>query len=179
MQATSPGLGQGSDFTIRLPRPVVVERRATGSNKPPSAPILAGPRGKVVVADDNRDAADSLKLLLELSGYDTFVAYNGQQALDFGAREQPSAFILDVGMPDMTGYEVARRIRQHAWGRSALLVAVTGWGQDDDKERAKAAGFDHHFTKPVNPEAVEQVLVASLRMRPPLMSHAAGGYPQP
>jgi signal transduction histidine kinase/CheY-like chemotaxis protein len=179
VQATSPGLGQGSDFTIRLPRPVVVERRATGSNKPPSAAILAGPRGKVVVADDNRDAADSLKLLLELSGYDTFVAYNGQQALDFGAREQPSAFILDVGMPDMTGYEVARRIRQHAWGRSALLVAVTGWGQDDDKERAKAAGFDHHFTKPVNPEAVEQVLVASLRMRPPLMSHAAGGYPQP
>ena len=180
VQATSPGLGQGSEFTIRLPRPVVVERRATGSNKPPSpAAVLAGPRGKVVVADDNRDAADSLKLLLELSGYDTFVAYNGQQALDFGARERPSAFILDVGMPDMTGYEVARRIRQHAWGRSALLVAVTGWGQDDDKERAKAAGFDHHFTKPVNPEAVEQVLVASLKMRPPLMSHAAGGYPQP
>ena len=180
VQATSPGLGQGSDFTIRLPRPVVVERRATGSNKPPSpAAVLAGPRGKVVVADDNRDAADSLKLLLELSGYDTFVAYNGQQALDFGARERPSAFILDVGMPDMTGYEVARRIRQHAWGRSALLVAVTGWGQDDDKERAKAAGFDHNFTKPVNPEAVEQVLVASLKMRPPLMSHAAGGYPQP
>jgi CheY-like chemotaxis protein len=82
-------------------------------------------------------------------------------------------------MPDMTGYEVARRIRQQAWGRSALLVAVTGWGQDDDKERAKAAGFDHHFTKPVNPEAVEQVLVASLKMRPPLMSHATGGYPLP
>jgi CheY-like chemotaxis protein len=82
-------------------------------------------------------------------------------------------------MPDLTGYEVARRIRQEAWGRNALLVAVTGWGQDDDKERAKAAGFDHHFTKPVNPASVEQVLVASLKMRPPLMSHAAGGYPLP
>jgi signal transduction histidine kinase/ActR/RegA family two-component response regulator len=179
VQATSPGLGQGSEFTIRLPRGVVVERRAAGSNKPPSPVALAGPRGKVVIADDNRDAADSLKLLLELSGYDTFVAYNGQEALDFGARERPSAFILDVGMPDMTGYEVARRIRQQAWGRNALLVAVTGWGQDDDKERAKAAGFDHHFTKPVNTEAVEQVLVASLKMRPPLMSHAAGGYSLP
>jgi signal transduction histidine kinase/ActR/RegA family two-component response regulator len=178
VQATSPGLGRGSEFTIRLPRPLVVERRAVGSSKPVPA-AQAGPRGKVIVADDNRDAADSLKLLLELSGYDTFVAYNGQQALDFGARERPSAFILDVGMPDMTGYEVARRIRQQAWGRSALLVAVTGWGQDDDKERAKAAGFDHHFTKPVNPEAVEQVLVASLKMRPPLMTHAAGGYPRP
>jgi two-component system, sensor histidine kinase len=171
VQATSPGLGQGSEFTIRLPRSVVVERRATGSHKP-SPVAVVGPRGKVVVADDNRDAADSLKLLLELSGYDTFVAYDGQQALDVGARERPSAFILDVGMPDMTGYEVARRIRQQAWGRSALLVAVTGWGQDDDKERAKAAGFDHHFTKPVNPEAVEQVLVASLKMRPPRMSPA-------
>jgi signal transduction histidine kinase/ActR/RegA family two-component response regulator len=179
VQATSRGLGQGSEFTLRLPRSVVVERRASGSNKPGSPVALAGPRGKVVVADDNRDAADSLKVLLELSGYDTFVAYNGQQALDLGARELPSAFILDVGMPDMTGYEVARRIRQQAWGRSALLVAVTGWGQDDDKERAKAAGFDHHFTKPVSPEAVEQVLVASLKMRPPLMSHAAGGYPLP
>jgi signal transduction histidine kinase/ActR/RegA family two-component response regulator len=159
VQATSPGLGRGSEFTIRLPRSVVVERRAKGSDKSASAEALAGPRCKVVVADDNRDAADSLKLLLELSGYDTFVAYNGQQALDFGARERPTAFILDVGMPDMTGYEVARRIRQQAWGRSALLVAVTGWGQDDDKERAKAAGFDHHFTKPVNPEQVEGVLV--------------------
>jgi CheY-like chemotaxis protein len=140
---------------------------------------LSGPRGKVVIADDNRDAADSLKLLLELSGYDTFVAYNGQEALDFGFRERPNAFILDVGMPDMTGYEVARRIRQQAWGRNALLVAVTGWGQDDDKERAKAAGFDHHFTKPVNPASVEQVLVASLKVRPQLMSHAAGGYSRP
>ena len=92
-----------------------------GVHKPPSPVALAGPRGKVVIADDNRDAADSLKLLLELSGYDTFVAYNGQEALDFGARERPEAFILDVGMPDMTGYEVARRIRQQAWGRSALL----------------------------------------------------------
>jgi two-component system, sensor histidine kinase len=159
VQAMSAGLGQGSEFTMHLPRSVVVERRAAGSSKPASTEALVSPRYKVVVADDNRDAADSLKLLLELAGYDTFVAYDGQQALDFGARERPTAFILDVGMPDMTGYEVARRIRQQAWGRSALLVAVTGWGQDDDKERAKAAGFDHHFTKPVNPEQVEGVLV--------------------
>jgi len=179
VQATSPGLGQGSEFTIRLPRAVVVERHALGSHQPSSPVALAGPRGKVVIADDNRDAADSLKVLLELSGYDAFVAYDGQQALDLGTRELPRAFILDVGMPDMTGYEVARRIRQQAWGRNALLVAVTGWGQDDDKERAKAAGFDHHFTKPVDPQAVEQVLVASLKMRPPLMARAAGGYPQP
>src|SRR5262249_4336648 len=179
VQATSPGLGHGSEFVIRLPRNVVVARRSQAADAPASTVSRTGPRGKVVIADDNRDAADSLKLLLELSGYDTFVAYNGQQALDIGTRERPSAFILDVGMPDMTGYEVARRIRQQAWGRSALLVAVTGWGQDDDKERAKAAGFDRHLTKPVNPEAVEQVLVSHLQAVPPVISHAAGGYPRP
>jgi DNA-binding response OmpR family regulator len=132
-----------------------------------------------VIADDNRDAADSLKLLLELSGHDTFVAYNGQQALDLGARERPRAFVLDVGMPDMTGYDVARRIRQQAWGRGALLLAVTGWGQDDDKAKAKAAGFDYHFTKPVNPEQVEAALAAFLKTHSPLTSHAVGGYPRP
>jgi CheY-like chemotaxis protein len=179
VQATSPGLGKGSEFAIRLPSWVVVQRRAADSAEVSSAARLAGPRGKVLVADDNRDAADSLKLLLELAGYDTLVAYNGGEALEIGARERPSAFILDVGMPDMTGYEAARRIRQQAWGRSALLVAVTGWGQDDDKERAKAAGFDHHFTKPVNPEAVEQVLVRFLEARAPLTSHAADGCLRP
>ncbi len=158
VQATSPGLGQGSEFTIHLPRSAVVERRAAAASEPAPA-SMPRPGGKVVIADDNRDAADSLKLLLELSGFETFVAYSGQQALDVGEREQADAFILDVGMPEMSGYEAARRIRREAWGHGALLVAVTGWGQDDDKARARAAGFDHHFTKPVNPAAVEQVLV--------------------
>jgi two-component system CheB/CheR fusion protein len=163
VQATSGGLGQGSEFTIRLPRSVVVERRTTGFGAADVAAAPSGPRCKVVVADDNRDAADSLKLLLELSGHNAFVAYNGQQAIDLGARERPHAFVLDVGMPDLTGYEVARRIRQQAWGRGALLLAVTGWGQDDDKAKAKAAGFDYHFTKPVNPDQVEEALAGFLR----------------
>jgi signal transduction histidine kinase/ActR/RegA family two-component response regulator len=178
VEATSAGLGQGSEFTVRLPRSIVVERRAVDTGKSTMQMSLPGPRGKVVIADDNRDAADSLRLLLELAGYDTYVAYNGQEALDFGASERPGAFILDVGMPDMTGYEVARRVRQQAWGRAALLVAVTGWGQDDDKQKAKVAGFDHHFTKPVNPDAVEEVLVAHFRNRAVPTSHAAGGYPR-
>jgi signal transduction histidine kinase/ActR/RegA family two-component response regulator len=170
VEAASPGLGLGSEFNIKLPRSVLVERGGVHDEKSAVATLLAGPRGKIVIADDNRDAADSLKLLLELAGYETFVAYNGQQALDLGAQERPSVFILDVGMPDMTGYDVARRLRQQAWGRTVLLVAVTGWGQDDDKQRARAAGFDHHFTKPVNPEAVEQVLVSHLRRRLPPQS---------
>jgi two-component system, sensor histidine kinase len=173
VQATSGGLGQGSEFTIRLPRSVVVERRTTGFGAADVAAAPSGPRCKVVVADDNRDAADSLKLLLELSGHNAFVAYNGQQAIDLGARERPHAFVLDVGMPDLTGYEVARRIRQQAWGRGALLLAVTGWGQDDDKAKAKAAGFDYHFTKPVNPDQVEEALAGFLRSNSGVVSQGA------
>jgi CheY-like chemotaxis protein len=175
VEAASAGLSQGSEFTIRLPRSVLVERRAAAVDAAPTVIAPIGPRCKVIIADDNRDAADSLKMLLELSGYDTFVAYNGQEALEAGAHERPSAFILDVGMPDMTGYEVARRIRQQAWGRHALLVAVTGWGQHDDKEKAKAAGFDEHFTKPVAPEQVEAVLVAFLKKKGSVVEVAEGG----
>jgi signal transduction histidine kinase/ActR/RegA family two-component response regulator len=175
VEATSNGPGRGSEFTIRLPRSVVVERRADAADDTPVFVEPVGPRCKVVVADDNRDAADSLTMLLELSGYETFVAYNGQEALDLGTRERPGVFILDVGMPDMTGYEAARRIRQQAWGRRALLVAVTGWGQHDDKEKAKAAGFDEHFTKPVSPEQVEEVLAAFLRNPRPVEASDSGG----
>jgi signal transduction histidine kinase/ActR/RegA family two-component response regulator len=177
VQAASAGLGQGSEFTIRLPRQVVVEPQDDSAGVHEAVSVPSGLYCKIVVADDNRDAADSLKMLLELAGHEVFVAYNGQQALDLGARERPQAFVLDVGMPDLTGYEVARRIRQQAWGRGVLLLAVTGWGQDDDKEQAKAAGFDFHFTKPVNPQEVEERVAAFLTLR--ATSRATGGYPRP
>jgi two-component system, sensor histidine kinase len=179
VQATSAGLGKGSEFTIRLPRSVVVEPDVVAPGVAEVVPVTHGPRCRIVVADDNRDAADSLKMLLEFAGHEVFVAYNGQQALDLGARERPQVFVLDVGMPDLTGYEVARRIRQQAWGRNVLLLAVTGWGQDDDKVKAKAAGFDFHFTKPVNPEQVEERVAAYLRAPRPVTSHAVGDYPRP
>ncbi|MBS0418474.1 MAG: response regulator [Proteobacteria bacterium] len=179
VQATSTGLGQGSEFTIRLPSSVVVGPRSRSVQEPEAVPVAGGHRCRIVVADDNRDAADSLQVLLELAGHDVAVAYNGQEALDLGSRQRPSVFVLDVGMPDMTGYEVARRIRQQAWGRGVLLLAVTGWGQDDDKEKAKAAGFDHHFTKPVNPDEVEERVAAFLRASAAVTSHAVGGYPRP
>jgi two-component system, sensor histidine kinase len=165
VQASSAGLGQGSEFTIRLPRAVIVEPAPSDIRVQEAAPVTSGLRCKIVVADDNRDAADSLKLLLEFAGHEVFVAYNGSQALDLGVRERPQVFVLDVGMPDLTGHEVARRIRQQAWGRGVLLLAVTGWGQDDDKEKAKAAGFDFHFTKPVNPEEVQERVAAFIKAR--------------
>ena len=115
-------------------------------------------RCTVLIADDNRDAAESLALVLQSSGYVTHLAHTGREALALAQRERPDALVLDIGMPEMTGYELARHIRREAWGKHALLLAVTGWGQRDDKERAAAAGFDHHLTKPVATEVLEQLL---------------------
>jgi CheY-like chemotaxis protein len=114
----------------------------------------------VLVVDDNRDAADSCAMMLELSGHRVETAYNGTRALQIGESFHPHVVLLDIGLPDINGYEVARRIRDSAWGAELPLVAVTGWGKDEDRERAYAAGFDHHLTKPVVPDAVESVVSA-------------------
>ena len=158
VEAASEGPGRGSTFTIHLPRSLALPGRpAVGAT---TAPLSAtgAPRCSVLVADDNRDAADSLAQLLEASGHVTHVAYSGRQALDIALRERPDACILDIGMPEMTGYEVAERIRGATSGRQVMLIAVTGWGQQEDKLKAQAAGFDHHLTKPVEPGAVQMLL---------------------
>jgi two-component system, chemotaxis family, CheB/CheR fusion protein len=114
------------------------------------------------VADDNRDAAESLALVLRFSGYEVSIAFSGTEALEIAKRDRPRAAIIDIGMPGMSGHEVARRMRLEAWGRNAALIALTGWGQEQDKQAAKAAGFDEHLTKPVDPDDVERVLDALL-----------------
>jgi CheY-like chemotaxis protein len=115
-------------------------------------------RGRILVADDNRDAAESLALVLRFSGYEVSIAFGGVEALEIAQRDRPRAAIIDIGMPGMSGHEVARRMRLEAWGRNAVLIALTGWGQDQDKQAAIAAGFNAHLTKPVDPDAVEGVL---------------------
>ena len=119
-------------------------------------------REPVLVVDDNRDAAESLGMVLSFSGYDVSIAFNGAAALELGSRNRPRAAIIDIGMPGMSGHEVARRMRLEAWGRNAVLIALTGWGQDEDKQAARASGFDHHLTKPVDPEALGTVLAKLL-----------------
>lgn len=114
---------------------------------------------KVLVADDNCDAAMSLGMILELSNHEVLLAHNGEEALNLARKSLPEAMILDIGMPGITGDQVAREIRREPWGANVLMVAVTGWGQPEDKERASAAGFDHHLTKPVDPDRMEQLLV--------------------
>lgn len=118
---------------------------------------------RVLVVDDNADSAESLSLLLELMGHTVCTAHDGEQALAEAEGFRPDLVLMDIGMPRMDGYEAARRLRQEAWGQSVVLVALTGWGQDEDKRRCEAAGFDHHLIKPVDPAALEALLTQPAR----------------
>ncbi|MEP7314936.1 MAG: ATP-binding protein [Pseudomonadota bacterium] len=159
VSASSQGLGRGSEFVIRLPVDAVLIKDSvqTAVGAAP-APHRAGARCRIVVADDNRDAAAALSRILAASGHAVATAFSGAEALAVCERERPQAVILDIGMPDMTGYEVAQAIRAADWGRTVLLLAITGWGHEEDKARARAAGFDHHLTKPAEPEEIERLI---------------------
>lgn len=165
VEAHSAGAGKGSEFIITLPASTLLAATAESDVAPEVRPGHAASGCRVLVADDNRDAADSLRAVLRLGGHDVCVAYSGEEALALGATHQPEVAILDIGMPDMDGYETARRVREAPWGRDALLVALTGWGQEADKRRARAAGFDLHYTKPVAIEEVERLLGAERERR--------------
>jgi CheY-like chemotaxis protein len=110
---------------------------------------LTESRPKVLVVDDNEDAADSLATLLDVMGYSVRIAYDGPEAIEAADEFQPEVALLDIGLPRLSGYDIARHVRQKR-GREVLLVAITGWGQEDDRRKAREAGFDHHFTKPAD-----------------------------
>src|SRR5262249_11514831 len=128
----------------------------------PEAPVtrqVARARQRRILAvDDNRDAADSLTLMLRIMGHETRTAYDGLEAVQAAAIFKPEVILLDIGLPKMNGYEAARHIRQQPWGKDVVLLAITGWGQEEDKRRALEAGFDHHLTKPVEGAALERLL---------------------
>jgi PAS domain S-box-containing protein len=154
--ASSAGLGQGTEFKIRLPESCIATERdidPAESNAGPAA-VNSPVRLRVLIADDNVDAADSLAELLRLEGYDVYVAYDGAEAIATSARVEPDVALLDVGMPRASGLEVVRAIRQQPRGQHATLIAVTGWGQEKDRQVALEAGFDHHLTKPMLPEDI-------------------------
>jgi PAS domain S-box-containing protein len=154
IEARSAGPGKGSEFIVRLPR-----RTVAGSLAPTTATAPAqGHKQRVLIADDNRDAADSISMLLQMAGHEVTVAYDGQQALESIETLRPEVALLDIGMPGLDGFEVARRVRLDARITNTLLIAVTGWGQASDKARALAAGFDLHFTKPVEPATLIELL---------------------
>ena len=155
IEAKSAGLGRGSEFTIVLPRSIVVPTPPVHAEElEPNSPD----QQRMLVADDNVDGAESLRLLLTLIGHDVVVAHDGEAALQMANRVRPTVAVLDIGMPGLNGYEVARRIRREAWGGQMTLIALTGWGQENDKNRAREAGFDHHLTKPITLEQLRKLL---------------------
>ncbi|HUP23101.1 MAG TPA: PAS domain S-box protein [Thermoanaerobaculia bacterium] len=155
VEARSEGIGRGSEFVVRLP-----VARSPIAEVPEEArqPAAAARPRRILVVDDNRDSATSLAELLGLLGHQTETAHDGLEALAAAARFRPDVILLDLGMPRLDGYEAARRIRSEPWGRDVLLVAVTGWGQDSDRERSQQAGFDLHLVKPVDLAKLESLL---------------------
>jgi CheY-like chemotaxis protein len=152
IEAFSLGPGHGSEFTVRIPCGALRSAEMPGEALRPAA--RSGSRRRLLVADDNADAADTLAALLQLEGHEVYVAYDGREALEQFQRHAPEAAFLDVGMPRMSGYEVARAIRGLPTGQEVVMVAVTGWGQTGDRNAAFDAGFDHHVTKPVDPSKI-------------------------
>jgi len=122
-----------------------------------SANAPAAPAKRVLVVDDNADAADSLAMLLQVRGDEVRIAYDGEEALVAEEDFRPGIVLLDIGMPKLSGYDVARRLRELR-GNALFIVAITGWGQEEDRQRAREAGFDHHFTKPVDYAALLEVI---------------------
>jgi CheY-like chemotaxis protein len=151
LQARSDGAGQGAEFTVALPLPPQAAAAAgSGDAQAPASARDAARRRRVLIADDNADALATMAMLLEMEGHEVHTAGDGEQAVAQAEAVRPDIAILDIGMPRLSGHEVAARIRSAEWGRGMLLIALTGWGQAHDQERARAAGFDHHCTKPVD-----------------------------
>jgi signal transduction histidine kinase/CheY-like chemotaxis protein len=159
IEARSAGPGQGSEFAVRLP----LAAPSMNAAQPAASAALADSREnfRVLIADDNRDAADSLALLLSLAGHEVRVAHNGPVALQLAQTFLPNAAVLDIGMPGLDGYDVAQGLRQAAWGADICLIALTGRGRDSDRERGAAAGFNHYLVKPVDPEALQSMIASS------------------
>ncbi len=144
--ARSEGEGKGSEFIVRLPLSTQsIQKKSTAEKW-----VNSTNSKRILVVDDNADAAESLALLLELTGHITRIAADGATGVALAEEFRPEVILLDIGLPDINGYEVAQRIRQQAWGRKIVLIAATGWGQEKDKETAKNSGLDHHLTKPID-----------------------------
>jgi PAS domain S-box-containing protein len=160
VEAASEGPGRGSTFTVRLPVREEVAPLAADGDADRAAP--AARTRRVLVVDDNRGAADSLAVILRLDGHEVAIAYDGRTALVESERLQPEVVLLDIGMPGMNGYEVARAVRAREWGTRVYLVALTGLGTSEDRERAQEAGFDTHLVKPVDLDALTALLTGPL-----------------
>ncbi|MGZ3181448.1 MAG: ATP-binding protein [Telluria sp.] len=155
VSARSEGLGQGCTFTVRLPHARSAAFQLSAQSPEPE---FRSSRRSILLADDNRDLVEMLSQFLEMQGHDVVKARDGEEALALARTVRPDVAIVDIGMPRLNGYELAQRIRQEPWGADMLLVAATGWGQDDDKGKATSCGFNRHLTKPFGLDTLEAIL---------------------
>ncbi|QDU31679.1 Autoinducer 2 sensor kinase/phosphatase LuxQ [Anatilimnocola aggregata] len=153
VEVLSEGLGQGSEFIVRLP--VSVGASVEPTNR---AEIPSGPRRRILVVDDNKDAAATLTMMLKIMGHDVRTAHGGEAAVATAEEFRPNLVLMDLGMPKVDGYEAARRIRTHTWGQNIFLVALTGWGAERDRQRTQEVGFDRHLVKPVDMDVLTGML---------------------
>ncbi len=159
VEAKSDGIGKGSEFTVHLPL-IVPSASEPPSSRSEVEGTAAAAKCRVLIADDARDGADSLAVILAMKGHETHTAYDGEEAMTAAARLRPDVVILDIRMPKCNGYEACRWIRKQAWGKTMVLIALSGWGTEDDRRRTEEAGFDHHLVKPVAPDVLFALIVS-------------------
>jgi len=153
IEARSAGEGEGSEFIVRLP--VITKPSGAAQTGPAAEP---SPQRRILIVDDNRDAADSLAMLMEITGNTTYVAHDGIEAIEEIEKHRPEVVLLDIGLPGLTGHEVCRRVRQQPWGKNIVMIALTGWGQEDDRRKSEEAGFNGHLVKPVDYDKLLELL---------------------
>jgi PAS domain S-box-containing protein len=158
IEAHSGGIGKGSTFTVRLPIPDLSQSEKPKFQNLPGASEPSTSKRRILVADDNRDVVESFQIMLRILGHDVQTALDGLEAIEKAEQFRPDVIVLDVGMPMLDGYETATRIRQRPWSRDVVLIAVTGWGNDKDKLKSAAAGFDVHLVKPVDATTILEAL---------------------
>ena len=155
IEAKSDGAGQGSEFVVRLP---IVQKLEEISTAASDAPAAQSAQRRILIVDDNRDSADSLALLLEITGNKTYMAHDGLEAVELIEKHRPEVVLLDIGLPTLDGHEVCRRVREQPWGKDIVVIALTGWGQEDDRRKSEEAGFNGHLVKPVDYDKLLELL---------------------
>jgi signal transduction histidine kinase/ActR/RegA family two-component response regulator len=172
VSASSDGRGMGAEFVVRLPREAEMapQEHAAEGHKPRAVPQ------RILIADDNADLAESMAMLLRLEGHEVRIALDGSSALDLAEEFEPNAALLDIGMPGLNGYELARELRSHRNGHGLLLIAATGYGQPEDRVRTEAAGFDFHMVKPLDPQTVAAEIAKWARERTWSRSNLGPGF---
>jgi PAS domain S-box-containing protein len=166
VEAYSAGTGQGSELVVRLPLPgdewrLASDQKEEAGGDPVAthdSPVITEAKRRILVVDDNPDSAASLAMLLQISGNETHTAHDGLEALAAAERFRPDVVLLDIGLPQLNGYDACRRIRAEPWGKTMVLIALTGWGQEEDRRKSKDAGFDAHLVKPVDYGALMELL---------------------